>query len=131
MEIREGLWARLSPWQHLTIHGSISIVTIICRVVGHGPNDGGWLTIHADVVQNASNLRNALSNNGQTRESNSWVAVREDVEVTLIGFCEHVSTGTFITLGLKLPHTETQYWKVFTSKVGYALHRSWGTDSSE
>ncbi|OJD12015.1 hypothetical protein AJ78_07332 [Emergomyces pasteurianus Ep9510] len=60
--------------------------------------DRSCLTIHAGVVENISEPLNALINNGRMVESNSGVAVLENVdENTFIGFCEYVYTGTYIT----------------------------------
>ncbi|EER36362.1 conserved hypothetical protein [Histoplasma capsulatum H143] len=60
--------------------------------------DRSCLTIHAGVVQNISEPISALINNGRMVESNSRVAVLEDVdENTFIGFCEYVYTGTYVT----------------------------------
>lgn len=56
------------------------------------------LTIHAGLVENLSLPLYALINNGKMKESNSKIAVLDDVEEdTFIGFSEYAYRGTYTT----------------------------------
>ncbi|KLJ11579.1 hypothetical protein EMPG_13248 [Blastomyces silverae] len=63
--------------------------------------DRSRLTIHAGTVRKISEPLYALINNGQFQESNSRLAVLEDVEEdTFLAFCEFLYTGTYTTPNL-------------------------------